>query len=89
MANTPKKKIYEEKVDGAKFAKFLVTKKTVKLMGVGTFQLTIKKPYMGYSPAKGQREIIDGGVRVGFRPERGLKLAIKEHVKAKKSAKVG
>lgn len=84
MANTPKNKRYPERIDGPKFGAFLLKEKVVKLAGVGTFHLRVKKPYMGYSTTEKKRALISGDARVSFRPERALKEIIKN---VKKPAK--
>ena len=79
MANTPKEKLYSESIDCTKFTDFLISQKTVKIAGLGTFSITYKKSYTGYLPKSGERKVVDGGIRITFRPYRQLKQALKTH----------
>lgn len=85
VRDKPVKRESRKLIDAKAFANFLVKQKTVKLAGVGIFELIIKKPYMGYNPALKKRTLIEGGVRVNFRPIRSLKQTIKDNVKTKSS----
>lgn len=81
MANTPKDKHYKETIDCNNFAAFLLANGTVKIDGLGTFSLSVKKAHTCYVPKTGARMAVPENISVTFRPYRILKKILNTHGK--------